>query len=516
MMNDLASFPFMDQVDLPFEETTSPTKKTEARKTKKHRSKKKKKKSKCHKSASVSSSETVLTEEKNMISDDVVLPQPPTPSEPTPEERTMFAKIEQILASAKAFEPMATTLAQKLERLVARSALQLWKVQVLLENDKEKAAETLATASAAKAQHLTKLGNQLAYTSGVQSEHLLRLLFQLDSVLGSDEIRVRRKKAVLYLKGLMGRFDAIRARALNLEPIYIKRIMRKVSPLIPAPASSVEMEDEEKDIEDSDMHAVESEQSKAMAEEEETEDDPDIEEEEEEEEDEEEEEEKKGEEEEAEAAVVGEAADAVTDELWDLVASLRQKSPELEFEFDLAQRSLLDGVLLRGQGYGLNAENVRVKVCPKQKTLHLYGLRHVQRHRNITRQRQEPRYDMFGNFRGYVPQRYIERQPVKVTQWFSQTLQLPNSIDLNKVEHVVSRDGSLQVLLPYKDDTVMERTRAEAQARARAQAEAERREREKSYYAPGRNFSYRQPSFGNGFHSHTRDFEFPTGSFGWF
>jgi ribosomal protein L12E/L44/L45/RPP1/RPP2 len=397
---------------------------------------------------------------------------------------TMFSKIEQIEGSARAFEPMLVTLQAKLERLVAQHALQLWKVQALVNEKKQEknVSRAMADASLEKANLLTKLGNQLAYTSGVQSEHLLRLLFQLDSVMGSEKIRSRRKKVVMYLKSLMGRFDSIRARALNLEPVYIKRILHKVSHLSsPAPPSSgsptesgerpasasdmVDQTDEEEaepteptepvtsvgsttemvmmqETDSGDGH-VDDRQKQKEQDNEGEEDDEEENEEDDEEEDEEDEEDE------------GQEQAIPADPLWDRVHALRKLRPELEAGLDLSHRSLHDGILLQDLRAGLQPDTVHVKVDPVKRTCHIYGLKPVVTYRNVVERRNEPRYDMFGNLWGYEPQRYVTRKPIRTTQWFSQTLQLPKSIDLGRVDHAVTRDGGLQVLLPYSQDSIL-------------------------------------------------------------
>eukprot|EP00808_Paulinella_micropora_P013329 g54894.t1 len=104
-------------------------------------------------------------------------------------------------------EPQLVVCSGKLERLRATWAFNLWKIRAL-------------PSSAPVDLGLEAQAKRLAYDAGVQSENNLRLLFELDAVVGGDQVRAARKALVKFLKTeLIARFDAIRASALRLERV---------------------------------------------------------------------------------------------------------------------------------------------------------------------------------------------------------------------------------------------------------------------------------------------------------
>eukprot|EP00457_Paulinella_chromatophora_P004160 gb/GEZN01004170.1/.p1 GENE.gb/GEZN01004170.1/~~gb/GEZN01004170.1/.p1 ORF type:complete len:479 (+),score=94.78 gb/GEZN01004170.1/:87-1523(+) len=462
-------------------------------------------------------------------------------------EQQMFTKIEQIEHSVKALEPALQACERRLERLSALSALKLWEVNTL-----SSALAASHTKPHEDAASLIHHGHQLAYEAGLKSEHLLRLLFQLDSIMGSDEVRARRKKTVLYIKDLMARFDQLRARALNLESVYANRILKKAGAADTSKLQTDETEEMESEVETEmssppansgstkndklkqtkkgkkskkgkkkskkkkqdpaglsikptqtvkqdfddegcieevpvdDVLDTETEmpvESEEVVDEKKNKDDTLDEAKEDQEVEESKEDEGEGQPIEGKSESMEGGVQVEPLELQ--VARLRKERPDLEFRVPLHERDLADGVILYAELPGVDRQNLSVKADPQRRTLNIFGLR-----------RGYERIDELSNLfdRGFFggSRAWPESTHKPVTQWFTEQLQLPSTVDAAKMRVKLWQDGKLQIALPY---TAAKRRQVEQERSRRAPPMQPTDLRDYGY--PPRDFGYqRRRDFG--------------------
>eukprot|EP00808_Paulinella_micropora_P013555 g18933.t1 len=386
------------------------------------------------------------------------------------ETKVLLKRIEDVKAQAcKQFLQMLSVYAGKLDRLRALCAFHLWRLRML---GPEKYSEK-ATAATSGNIDVLALAKRLAYDAGLQSEAVLRLLFELDGVVGgSDEVRTNRKSLVNFLKTtLIEKFDMIRASAIKLQPFAARLNELTKEQASAASTETKPTEDEGYDVvevpadDEVDLNSVEVEEEGQMEEEDrQTQTQK------------EEEQNKCAEEESEEIACIqtdgqdndddahskmdGQDDDdddahskmdvAETDTetnsceqeqeqdeddiLEKRVLSLRQRRPDLEYALPLQERSSADGsLLLWADVPGL--QDVRVKVDVAKRALHVYGLRHAKRIVRV------PVRDMWGMVHSYT------RRQETAMEWFQQTLEVPAVFDLQHVKHM-STTSQLRFVLP--------------------------------------------------------------------